>query len=404
MPLVNIKDMVDHAYRHNYAVPSFALVNLEFLQGVMAAAERCRAPVILGLRESPSDSYDFDLLVSAAEYAAQRASVPVAIHMHHGADIQSSVRAINGGCNGVMVDASYRELGDNIGITREVVAMARACGVPVEGNLGYMPEADGVTPDANELTYTAVAEARGYVEKTGVDFLAVSIGTMRGCRSTKPRLNWQRLKHLNETLTMPLTIYGGSGLTQSQHGRLVVNGVAKIDYFTALADAAFERLRANARGSAKGRYTSTVRAVQEAVEQETENRVRSCSAAGRAAEVLAQCRHWTPIEHLVTHDVHGLPDSGVEAVMEEGRRILSEIPGVRGVCSGKAEREDETLRYSWLVRFCNAAAVDSYREHPAYVAFAGRRVVPDARPAGRPGDRPRALEAQFGPAYHASRG
>ncbi|MEJ2060487.1 MAG: class II fructose-bisphosphate aldolase family protein [Gammaproteobacteria bacterium] len=381
MPLVNMKDMIDHAYQHNYAVGAFELVNLEFLQGVMAAAERCRAPVILSLGESHFEFVDFDLMVSAVECAAQRASVPVAIHLHHGLGLQSAVRAINGGCNGVMVDVSHRALGENINITREVVSMAHGCGVPVEGALGYVPnaEGEGAPSEPNQVVYTAVTEARGYVDKTGVDFLAVSIGTLRGRMKTKPKLNLQRLKQINEALGIPLTIYGGSGLNDSQYGRLIANGVAKIHYHTALADVALEQVRASTRGNAKTHFRGAMRAVQEAVEQETERCLRLWGAAGRAAEVLERCRHWVPVEHIVTHDAEGLDDMGAEAVMAEGRRILSTIPGVREVGSGKVMRDDGLCRYSWLVRFCHTAAVASYREHPDYVSFVSQRLRPGLR-------------------------
>ncbi|HKJ08839.1 MAG TPA: class II fructose-bisphosphate aldolase [Gammaproteobacteria bacterium] len=375
MPLVNMRDMVDHAYRHSYAVGAFELVNLEFLQGVMAAAERCRAPVILSLAEPHPESLDFDLLVAAVECAAQRASVPVAIHLHHGRDLPSAVRAINAGCNGVMVDASHHELGEDIAITAEVVAMAQGCGVPVEGKLGYVPQAEGegAQPDRNPPVYTSVAEARGYVDRTGVDFLAVSIGTVRGRTKAKPKLDWQRLKQINEALGIPLSIYGSSGLNNSQVRRLIDNGIAKIHYYTGLADAAFEQVRASTKGSAKGDYTGAMRAVQEVVEQETERCLRLWGAAGRAAEVSEQCSHWLPVEHEVTVDLEGLDESAVEAVMAEGRRVLATIPGVREVYTGRAVRDDALCRYSWLVSFCHPAAVDGYREHPAYVAFCSQR-------------------------------
>jgi len=384
MPLVNMKDMLDHAYRHNYAVGAFAVVNLEFLQGVIAAAERCRAPVILSLEQPRFEPVDFGLLVAAGEYAAQRCSVPVAIHMHHGRDLACAVSAVNGGCNGVMVDASHRSLGDNIDVTREVVAMARGCGVPVEGKLGHVPAAPGgaAPPDSEPVGYTAVAEARGYVERTGVDFLAVSVGTVRGRTKARPKINWQRLKQLNEALGMPLTVYGGTGLTDSHYGRLIANGVAKIDYYTALAEAAFDQVRSTTKG-AKGRYSSAMHAVQEAVERQTETCLRLCGAAGRAAEVWQQCAHWAAVEQVVTHDVHGIDERGIEAVVDEGRRILSTIPGVREVSGGEAVREDEIFRCRWLVRFCNPAAIDSHREHPDYLTFLGRRSRPE-QPAGAP--------------------
>ena len=375
MSLVNMKDMVEHAYRHNYAVGAFELVSLEMLRGVMAASERCRAPVILNLDESRLDSFEFDLLASAVERAAQRACVPVAIQLTRGRDLQSVQRAINAGCNGVMAATSGRELGDNISLTAGVVEMARACGVPVEGALGYVPQAEAGAgyADPDDIVYTAVAEARGYVDRTGVDFLAVSIGTVRGRTRVKPKLNWQRLRQINEALGIPLTVYGGSGLSDSQFGRLIANGVAKISYYTVLADAAYDQLRASTRGNTKGCYSDVVRAAQEAVEQEAERCLRLSGAAGRAAEVLEQCRHWVPVEHVVTCELEGLEDGAVEAVMDEGGRVLGTIPGVREVRSGTVEREHERCHCSWLVRFCHAAVIDSYHEHPAYGEFVRRR-------------------------------
>lgn len=333
MALVNMKDMLDHAYRHNYAVGAFELVNLEFLQGVTAAAERCRAPVILSLGGTHLETFDFDLLVSAVERAAQGASVPVAIHMHHGRDLHCAVRAINGGCNGVMVDASHRGLGENIDLTREVVAMARGCGVPVEGKLGYVPEPEdeSAQADPNRVVYPGVAEARGYVDRTGVDFLAVSVGTVRGRMKTKPKLNWQRLRQINDALGMPLTIYGSTGLNQSQFGRLIAHGVAKINYCTGLADVAFEQLRSSTKGNVKGRYTAAMRAVRDAVEQETERCLRLWGAAGRAAEVLEQCRRWVAVDHVVTHDLDGLDDRGMVAAMGEAAYPEPDSRGARGL-------------------------------------------------------------------------
>ena len=107
MPLVDMHDMLNHAYRNHYAVGGFDLVSLDFLEAILAAAENCRAPVILSLVESHFDHYDFELVMAATEKAARRATVPVAIHLDHGATLDSAVRAINHGCNGVMVDASH---------------------------------------------------------------------------------------------------------------------------------------------------------------------------------------------------------------------------------------------------------------------------------------------------------
>ncbi|MES9937190.1 MAG: class II fructose-bisphosphate aldolase, partial [Sedimenticola sp.] len=202
MALVNLRDMLQHAYRNGYAVGAFDLVNLEFLEGIISAAEQHSSPVILSLAESHFDHYDFDLLMPAVVEAARRASVPVAIHLDHGASQDSAVRAINRGCNGVMVDASHHAVSDNIRITSEVVQMARGCGVPVEGELGYVPGVEGEDAERHpgEIAYTTVEEARRYVDETGVDFLAVSIGTVHGRMKGSPQLDIQRLKDINAEL------------------------------------------------------------------------------------------------------------------------------------------------------------------------------------------------------------
>lgn len=119
MPLVNMKDMLEHAHQHGYAVGAFDLVSLDFLKGIMVAAERCEAPVILSLAESHFQYFDFELLMPAVEQAARRARVPVAIHLDHGAGLDSAVQAINLGCNGIMVDSSDQPLTENIRRTRK---------------------------------------------------------------------------------------------------------------------------------------------------------------------------------------------------------------------------------------------------------------------------------------------
>ncbi len=258
MPLINMKDMLHHAYDNGYAVGAFDLVSLDFLEGVISAAERCNAPVILSLAESHFDYFNFELIMPAVEAAARRASVPVAIHLDHGASLESAVRAINLGCNGAMVDASHEPSPNNIRCTRSVVDMAHACGVPVEGELGYVPGVEGEDAERHpgKITYTTVAEATGYVDRTGVDFLAVSIGTVHGRMKRKPKLDCQRLKQINEALGMPLVIHGGTGLSPDQFRRLIANGAAKINYYTALADAAGACIQKKAKAIRNGEYTS----------------------------------------------------------------------------------------------------------------------------------------------------
>jgi len=380
MPLVDMNDMLKHAYHHGYAVGAFDLVSLDFLQGILAAAERARAPVILSLAESHFEYFDFELVMPAVEAAAKRASVPVVIHLDHGTSLESAVCAINFGCNGVMVDASHADLDENIRVTKSVVETAHACGISVEGELGYVPGVEGEDAERHpgEVAYTTLAEAKTYVEQTGVDFLAVSIGTVHGRMKGKPQLDFQRLKQINAALNIPLVIHGGTGLSDTQYSQLIANGVVKINYYTALSDAAAKQINENSKTNAGGGYTGLVKNIRSVVTTEAERCMHQWGAAGRADELLVSCRSWMPVEHLIIYNVHGIGKASAKAMIAEGHRILSAIPGVREVFTGEAVQNDAKYHYTWLVRFCHPAVIDSYREHPSHMAFADKLFRPVA--------------------------
>ncbi len=379
MPLVNMKDMLQHAWQNGYAVGAFDLVSLDFLEGIMEAAQLTQSPVILSLAESHFDYFDFELAMTATETAAQRASVPVAIHLDHGESLQSAIDAIKFGCNGVMVDASSLPLEDNIRATREIVDMAHGCGVPVEGELGYVPGVEGEDAERHpgEVRYTTVDEARDYVERSGVDFLAVSIGTVHGRMQGEPRLDFERLQQINDALGIPLVIHGGTGLSDAQFGQLIANGVAKINYYTALSDAAAAQIKTNLDDGASG-YTAAVRKLRKVICDETARCMELWGSAGRAEAVLQHSQPWLPVQHLIIYNVDKLDDADTHEMIAEGRRVLATIPGVREVFTGEAVKQDAGYRYSWLVRFCHPAVIDSYREHPYHQAFADKRFRPVA--------------------------
>jgi len=379
MPLVNMKDMLDHAHANGYAVGAFDLVSLDFLDGILQGAENRRAPVILSLAESHFGYFDFRNIMPAVVAAARRSPIPVAIHLDHGASLDSAVRAINLGCNGIMVDTSNAPLETNIRLTREIVNMARGCGIPVEGELGYVPGVEGEDAERHpgEIAYTTVEEAERFVAETGVDFLAVSIGTVHGHMRGEPVLDFQRLAEINQTLGIPLVIHGGTGLSDEQFRRLIDNGVAKINYYTALADAAGEVIRNHAQDGARG-YTALVSGIGDAIRAEVERCIDLWGGTGRADAVLEQAQPWRNLEHVIIYNVEGLDEADTHAMMAEGRRVLSAIPGVLEVVTAQALKEDAAYRYAWLVRFCHPAVVDSYRDHPDHVAFADRRFRPVA--------------------------
>lgn len=380
MPLVDMHDMLQHAHRNGYAVGGFDVVSLDFIDAIIAASEHCRAPVILSLAESHFEYYDFELAMAATEAAARRAEIPVAIHLDHGTSFESAVRGINLGCNGVMVDASHTDFPTNVELTRKVVEMAHRCGVTVEGELGYVAgvEGDDAEKHPGELIYTSVEEARVYVERTGVDCLAVSIGTVHGRLRGRPKLDCERLKRIHEAVDIPLVIHGGSGLSDDQFRRLISLGVAKINYYTALSDAAADIIRSNSRNNSTAGYTALLKDVREAIATEVERCQRVFGAAGRAAEVMTQCNIWRPIEHVIFYNVENASEDDIEAMMARGRDVLAKIPGVRRVITGWPMAEHQKFRFCWIVEFVHEKVIESYRDHPEHAAFANGMFRPIA--------------------------
>lgn len=379
--LVDMRDMLRHAHANGYAVGAFDLVNLDFLQAILAGAERQQAPVILSLAESHYAYFDPELLMPAVRTAAERACVPVAIHLDHGSSLEAAVRGIKQGFSGVMVDTSTAPIEENVAATHAVTEMAHACGIPVEGELGYVAGVEGEDAERHpgEVVYTSPDEAERFVQETGVDFLAVSIGTVHGRMRGAPQLDFERLAAINARLTIPLVIHGGTGLSDDQFRRLVDNGVAKINYYTALADTAGEAIRTNARDPSNKSYTNLTRGIQTAIQAEVERCIALWGGTRRADDVRAACRPWREVDHVIVYNTAGSDPEAEAAMIAEGRRVLADIPGVREVVTGMAVREDAGYRYCWLIRFAHPDVIDSYRNHPKHVAFADRRYRPMAK-------------------------
>lgn len=379
MPLVHLSDMIGHAYRHNYAVGAFGVGNLHFLEGIMQAAENRRAPVVLNLIESHFENQDFEILMPAVTAAARRAAVPVAINFDHGTSLASAERGIRAGCNGVMVDTSALPFSDNLWQTRDIVAMAHACGVTVEGELGYVPgvEGENAKNHPGELAYTSAAEAAGFVERTGVDCLAVSIGTVHGRMKGLPKLDYTRLAKIREATSVPLVIHGGTGLTDDQFRRLIANGVAKINYYTALADAANRSIRENFTAERKGSHNALLTGVRDAVREEAERCIHLWGSSGRAAEVLAQCRPWHDVEHVVFYNVPAtISESEITSILREGKKSLGAIPGVRSISTNRTIQPGGEYRFCLSIRLASKTAIEVFQNHPAHQRFANTHFWP----------------------------
>lgn len=368
MALVNMKDLLNHAYDNHYAVGAFEVVNLDFLRAVIAAAEQARSPVILNVVEPHFDLFDVELLLPAVVQAAKRSSVPVAIHMDHCGSLDSVQAAIRLGCNGVMYDGDNAELPVNIERTRKAVELAHSCGIPVEGELGHVA---GIRDhgDENQSVQTSANEARVFVERTGVDFLAISIGTVHGQGNGKTRLDFTRLARINESVHVPLVIHGGTGLSDQQYHKLIDQGVAKINYFTALAELTVNQVRENLSHKNAG-YRDMVASLHENMTAAVQRIMQVWRSAGRAAEVMIQCGTWNNIEHVIVYNTTETDPTVIQIMLRKGKQKLSSIPGVMDVRIGRATDEKSKYRYCWLVRFAHENVIEHYKTHPVHIAYA----------------------------------
>jgi fructose-bisphosphate aldolase class II len=378
--LIHMRDLLQYARSRRFAVGGYDIVSLEFLEAIIAACERDAAPAILSLAESHFHHYDFATLMPAVVAAARRARVPFAIHLDHGVSRASVIEAIRHGVNGVMIDGSHLPYGENVALTRDIVELAHGCGIPVEAELGYVPGVEGEDAALHPggLNMTEPEEAARFVAETGCDCLAVSVGTVHGRMRGTPALDFGRLAAIRDAVAVPLVIHGGTGLLDDQYRCLVEAGMTKLNYYTALSDAAADCIRANASVAGAG-YPQLLAGVREAIAREVSRMNALLGATGRAQEVAAACRPWREVLHSIGFNLPAeMPTEAREALLRQGVKTLSAIPGVRAVEAGVALRGDARYHYCWSIRFSAPEVVESYARHPAHCDYADRFFRPAA--------------------------
>jgi len=216
MPLINTKEIFEKAYDGGYAIGAFNVNNMEIVQGITEAAMEERAPLILQVSAGARKYAKHLYLMKLVEAAIEDAGLPIALHLDHGADFESCKSCIDGGFTSVMIDGSSRPFEENIELTKKVVDYAHERGVTVEGELGRLA---GVEDEVNveSHSYTDPSQVQEFVEKTGVDSLAIAIGTSHGAYKfkpgQKPQLRFDILKDVSERLPgFPIVLHGASSV------------------------------------------------------------------------------------------------------------------------------------------------------------------------------------------------
>ena len=242
--LVNLNEVLFDAQKNHYGVGLFNTTDTDMLEAVISAAEELRSPVIIGTAEVLLPYGELSLITPSIVHRAKAASVPVVVHYDHGVTFERCMEALRLGFTSVMLDGSAEELSENIRATSEMVKIAHAFGATVEGEIGHVGSAASGDNETNDM-YTTPEEARNFVELTGVDALAVAIGTAHGAYKTAPRLDIDRLRKIRETIDTPLVLHGGSGLSDEDFRNTIQNGIAKVNIFTDLCVAGERALERN---------------------------------------------------------------------------------------------------------------------------------------------------------------
>lgn len=284
--LVNMNEVLRPAKKGHYAVGLFNAVNLELARGIIAAAESTRSPVIMGSAEillpyGPLEEISYYLIPMA-----KKASVPVVIHLDHGLTYDTCVKALKLGFSSVMYDCSTDSYEENVRKVKEMADIAHSYGATIEGELGHVGDNEGSAEGSDHLTdpsafFTDPALAKDFVDKTGVDALAIAVGNAHGAYKLPPKLDFERIRTIAKTVDVPLVLHGGSGLTDNDFRQAIKDGISKVNIFTDINVAAVEAEFKKFSNMNKG-IIDLIPAAVEAVKLATMEKMKLFSSDGKA--------------------------------------------------------------------------------------------------------------------------
>jgi tagatose 1,6-diphosphate aldolase GatY/KbaY len=283
MSLVTTKELLLDAQKNGYAVGAFNVENMEMVQAVVAAAEELKSPVIMQTTPSTVKYASPEMFYANVAAAAKDASVPVVMHLDHGSSFELAVHAFRAGYTSIMIDGSHSVFEENIAITKSVVDVCHAGNVPVEAELGKVGGKEDDLDGGNGGGYTVPSEAVEFVEKTGIDSLAVAIGTAHGVYKGTPKLDVERLSEIREVVSIPLVLHGTSGVPDEAVKECIRRGICKVNYATdlriAFSNGVKEYLAANPDAFDPKKYNAVGR---EKVKEYVMSKMLVCGSNGRA--------------------------------------------------------------------------------------------------------------------------
>lgn len=282
MAIVNPLPFIKKAKEIKAAIPAFNIHTLEMLQAVVEAASETNSPVIIQTSKSTIDHIGLPFIVSNVEIASREHNVPVALHLDHCTDYNTVIKCIKEGYSSVMVDGSMLDYKENVSFVREVVKVAKAVGVAVEGEIGKIQGTeDTINVDSDNENLTLPNEAKKFAEDTGLDTLAVAIGTAHGVYKGEPKLDFKRLENIEKEVTVPLVLHGASGVSEKDLKETIKRGITKVNIATDLkvpmAEAIKNFFKENPDGYDPRKYLGQGKAV---VKEVIKQKIKICGVHG----------------------------------------------------------------------------------------------------------------------------
>lgn len=233
MPLVSMNEFLPKAKAKKFAVGQFNMNNLEFAQATVEAAIAEKSPFIYGVSEGALKYMGIEFTVALAEAAAKKSGLPIALHLDHGSSFEVAMKCIRAGFSSVMFDGSHHSYEENIRLTKEIVKAARAMGVSVEAELGTIGGVeDGISVDEKNANLAKPEEAIRFYEETGVDCLAIAVGTAHGMYVGEPHIHFDIIAKVASAIPVPIVLHGGSGVPDEDIKKAIQAGAGKINVNT----------------------------------------------------------------------------------------------------------------------------------------------------------------------------
>lgn len=266
-----MQPMLGQAREQQFAVPQPDFINLDMAASYLRTAARLSSPIILGFGENTLQSCgmaDLKHLVRVIEALASRYEIPVALHLDHGSSFDICAKAVHAGFTSVMIDGSHLSFEENVQLTKKVVEIAHQSDVSVEGELGRLNSGAGYDLAHSDIqVLTDPEQARIFAEETGVDALAVSIGTVHGEYTAAPNIRIDLLEQISRSVPVPLVLHGASGTPRETLRECVRNGICKVNIYTDLVSAVHAAIRSHYESSTDARFTDVVHDAQQALDQ-----------------------------------------------------------------------------------------------------------------------------------------